>query len=368
MSGSTTAGISGAWPRSTAPRAVAWQIPDPRRFLQLALAAVWLFDAVLQFQPFMFSPAFGHQMIASTAAGNPSVVSHTILWAAREVAAHAPVANAAFCAIQLLLALGIAWRPTVKAALAASVLWSLAVWWMGEGLGDVLTGTASPLTGAPGAVIIYALLAVLLWPYEGDLHSGDFVAARPIGALPARLLWLALWGSLAGLALQSANRAPDGVSNTIRGMAMGEPHWLGSLDRAAADLVAGRGLGASVVLAVVLGLIAIGVFGASRVVRVVIGVAIVVASVIWVVGEGFGGVFAGPATDPNSGAPLILVALAYWPLSTVGAGARGSAARVASAGVPGGTGSGGTGSGTGGGGSAGIVVSIGSGASAGGGQ
>ena len=70
--------------------------------------------------------------------------------------------------MQLFLALGIAWRPTVKLALAASVAWSLGVWWLGEGLGGVLNGTADPVTGAPGAVILYALLAVLLWPTDRD--------------------------------------------------------------------------------------------------------------------------------------------------------------------------------------------------------
>ena len=37
----------------------AWQPPDTRRVLQLALAAVWLLDAVLQYQSFMFTKGFG---------------------------------------------------------------------------------------------------------------------------------------------------------------------------------------------------------------------------------------------------------------------------------------------------------------------
>jgi hypothetical protein len=35
--------------------------------------------------------------------------------------------------------------------------------------------------------------------------------------------------------------------------------------------------------------------------------------VIWVVGEAFGMILAGGATDPNSGPLLALLALAYWP-------------------------------------------------------
>jgi len=39
--------------------AVDWRAPDRRRMLQLVLATVWLVDAVLQFQPFMFTKASG---------------------------------------------------------------------------------------------------------------------------------------------------------------------------------------------------------------------------------------------------------------------------------------------------------------------
>ena len=99
--------------------------------------------------------------------------------------------NAIFATIQLALGLGIAWRPTVRLALGASVAWALAVWWFGEGLGSVLTGNASPVDGAPGAVILYALLAVLLWPADRTA-AAPFVAGRAVGPVGARGLWLVL--------------------------------------------------------------------------------------------------------------------------------------------------------------------------------
>ena len=122
-------------------------------------------DALLQYQSFMFSKAFS-QMIGGTVSGNPGVVASPITWNATLVAHHAMLLNAIFATIQLLLAIGIAWRPTVRLALAASIAWALGVWWFGEGLGMVLTSSASPVNGAPGAVIIYALLAALLWPAD----------------------------------------------------------------------------------------------------------------------------------------------------------------------------------------------------------
>ena len=71
---------------------------------------------------------------------NPAVITGPVAWSARIIEAHPGPVNAAFAAIQLLLRLGIIWRPAVRVALTASVVWSAAVWWLGEGLGGVLAG------------------------------------------------------------------------------------------------------------------------------------------------------------------------------------------------------------------------------------
>src|SRR5271169_662929 len=196
---------------------------DPRRALQLALGALWLLDGMLQFQPSMFGHGFA-QMLAGSAQGNPGVVARPIIWSAGLIGHHVVALNAIFAAIQLLLGLGIAWRPAVKFALAGSVAWSLAVWWLGEGLGGVLAGTASPVDGAPGAVLLYGLLAVLLWPADRDpadrgpadrgptgRHLADrgpavpFTAARAVGRRAAQASWLVVWLGLAALALLPAS-------------------------------------------------------------------------------------------------------------------------------------------------------------------
>jgi hypothetical protein len=290
-----------------------WQPPDARRVLQLSLAAIWLLDAVLQYQSFMFTKGFA-QMLAGTASGNPGVVASPITWDANLVQHHAVLLNTIFATIQLLLAVGIAWRPTLKIALAASIAWALGVWWFGEGLGEVLNSAASPVNGAPGAVIIYALLAVLLWPSGRDAATAPFQAARAVGAPAARALWLVLWGSLAYFALVPGNRAPQALHDMIAGMANGEPGWLAALDNHAASLLAHQGLAASIVLAAALALIAVGVYLPRPAARATVVLAIVVAAVIWVVGEAFGAILAGGATDPNSGLLLILLSAAYWPV------------------------------------------------------
>jgi hypothetical protein len=310
MSEGVATSSGAAWHGSVALADERWAVPDRRRRLQLALAGIWLLDAVLQYQSFMFTKAFA-QMLGATAAGNPAVIADPITWSARLIGNHVVVMNAIFATIQLLLGLGIAWRPTVKIALAASIVWSLAVWWLGEGLGSVLTGGASPVNGAPGAVILYALLAVLLWPVARD-RPAPFVAGRAVGAAAARILWLLLWASLAYFALTPASRAPQATSGMISDMASGEPGWLAWIDNHGASALSHDGLAVSITLAIALTVVAVGVFLPSPAVRAALVLALVLAGAIWLA-EGLGGMLTGSGTDPNSGPLLALLALAYWP-------------------------------------------------------
>jgi len=182
---------------------------DVQRTFQLVLATVWLTDAVLQIQPFMFTRGSNgfSGMLHGMASGNPGIVARTITWNA-SIVYHQPVlTNALFALIQFVIAFGIVFPRTVRPALALSIIWALAVWWFGEGVGGIFLGTGTPLGGGPGGVLYYAVLAVVLWPHQGS--DEPFVAARAVGAHVARLIWVGLWGLLAVLAVVGANRRPS---------------------------------------------------------------------------------------------------------------------------------------------------------------
>jgi hypothetical protein len=290
-----------------------WQPPDLRRALQLALAGIWLLDAILQFQPTFFTKVFANEMIRPLAPGNPDLVARSISSVAGIIGDHPAATNTPFALIQVFIALGIAWRPTVKVALGGSVVWAVAVWWFGEGLGGVLNGGASPLNGAPGAVILYALLAFLLWPTRGPETRSSFVAAGLIGEKAARVIWVVLWGGLAFFAIYGANRSRNGLHDMISSMAPGEPGWLASVDDHVANVLTNRGLAGSIVIAILLGAVALRAILPNGLARASVVLGIVASLAIWVIGENFGTILAGGATDPNSGPLLILIALAYWP-------------------------------------------------------
>ncbi|HEY5355446.1 MAG TPA: hypothetical protein VIK57_23635 [Streptosporangiaceae bacterium] len=290
-----------------------------RRGIQIALGVLWLADGALQLQPFMFGRGFVNQILMPAYMGSPSGVTAPAL-AFDRLVLHAPATwNAAFAVTQLVIGAALLWRPTVRAALAASIAWALSVWWFGEGLGGVLSGTASPLTGAPGAVILYALLAVLAWPVTariaeaGQRQDGPAAAGSPLGLTGARITWLVLWGSFAYFILQAANRAPDALRATFTGLASGEPGWIAALDRGLGSAAAGHGLAISIGLAVVFVAAGLGVFW-SATTRAALLLSVLMAVAIWALGENFGAIATGRATDPNSGLLLVLLAAAFWPL------------------------------------------------------
>ena len=303
-----------AWRSALAWRAaLAWaadrESAGPRRALQVALGLVWLLDAALQYQPYMFSKMFPAMMLApSGTGGEPAFVSGPVLGAARLFSGAPAAWNALFATIQLALAIGLLYRGTVRAALAGTVAWALSVWWLGEGLGGLFAPGADPLTGAPGAALLYAFLAVLIWPAGATAARAIPVRTTAARAIPvrttaarasvadgsplgryARLAWLVLWGGLAVLIL----RAPA----------------------SAAPLTAAGGTRAALItigLAVAFGLAAAGLL-APATVRPAVLIAAATAAFIWVAGEHFGSLFSGSATDPNSGPLLLLAAAAFWP-------------------------------------------------------
>ncbi len=290
--------------------------PGWHRSLQLVLATFWLFDGILQLQPFFFTagPRGFSGMLGATGSGNAHWVASTIAWSASVVGHHPVLTDSAFAAVQMLIGLGIAWRPTRTPALGLSIVWSVGVWWFGEGLGGVTHGAGSPSTGGPGAVLLYAVVAVVLWPTAGR-EGWRFAAAARIGEAAAKMLWAAVWVVLAGLSVFGAARSPSSFHDAVVGLGSGQPGWLGAVDRRVASAVNHDGVGLALLLATLCLVIAASVFAAGPARLGGVALAVVLAVVMWIFTQNFGMILAGAATDPNSGPVLVLLALTYWPVA-----------------------------------------------------
>ena len=281
-----------------------------QRRLQVLLGLVWIADGALQLQPSMFTAGFVRGVLLPSAAGNPGVVAVPITTIGRFLEPHVAVWNAGFASLQLLLGIGLLVRRTVRPALAVSFVWSLAVWWLSEGLGGLLTGTASPLDGAPGAVLLYVVVGALAWPRRtaaADATAGSAASLGLLGGRGARVAWAVLWLGSAALLLQPANLHGGVLKSVVDGAASGEPGWL---SRPLVDVAAALGPSGPTVTLVVASLMAAVGLGVALAWHddVFLAGAVVLALAIWVLGEGLGGILTGSGTDPNTGPLLVLFA------------------------------------------------------------
>jgi hypothetical protein len=280
---------------------------EPRRALQTALGLVWLLDGGLQFQSFMYSHGF-IEMLTGMTPGQPGWLGDSMSWAAHSAEHHLALYNTLFALVQCLIGFGLLWRRSVKPALAISFAWALVVWWFGEAFGMMFMSMASPLTGAPGAVALYVLIGLIVWPND---QPGGLLGVRG-----ARTAWAALWLVMAWLWLEAPSSSPSTVANSIFAAPSGMS-WLSTIQEWAAKAAHGNGVAIAIVLCLASAAIGIAVAANSRPKPFLVA-AIVLNLAYWVLGQGFGGIFQGGATDPNAGPLFVLLALAMWALIPYG--------------------------------------------------
>lgn len=271
-----------------------------RRHLQVSLGVLWLLDGLLQCQPFMFTRQFTSQVLAPASVGQPSALADLMHVVRDATLLHPAVANGAFALIQILLGLALCTRRFSRPALAASIAWALSVWIVGEGMGGIAAG-GSLLTGAPGAALLYAVIAVLAWPTHQ--REGDDRPSRL--ALP---VWGALWLGAAALQLFDGNNSSGSFTMMLRAGESGAPGWVAAIDRHLVVLRLPAWTAASVIALFVLVAVWAVVPGWTR--NLSLGIGIFISLAGWLLFQGLGDLTSGQATDPNSGPLLVLLALA----------------------------------------------------------
>jgi len=309
------AGTAGCRTRSdmeAAPGAGQWL---NSRAVQVALGGLWLLDGLLQLQPAMFGHGFIYNLYENDAMSQPSGLAHFLVSVVSFAEPHLLVWNTMFATVQLAIGVGFLVRRTVRVAIVASIAWALVVWVFGEGLGGLFTGIATLVGGAPGAVLLYPLIGLSAWP--GASVPGKGVpwhrAGGSIAELAARRSWAVLWIGGALLQLQPGYPYPAVLASTISmNLGGGEPALLVSLDTFLTRLVFQIGDPLAVGLALLEASIGLAVLRRFHT-RSFLGLGIAVSILFWTVGQNFGGILTGHATDPGSGPLFVLLALTLFP-------------------------------------------------------
>jgi cytochrome oxidase Cu insertion factor (SCO1/SenC/PrrC family) len=308
-----------------------------RWLLRIGFGVLWIIDGILQTQPKM-AGGLATQVIEPIAAASPGWVQHLVNWGGTSWSFHPIQAGAASVWIQvgigawLLVAARGRWS---RLAGLASVGWGLVVWVFGESFGGIFAPGLSWLTGAPGAVLIYAVAGALIalpedaWrsPRVGRLLLGGigvfFIGMAVLQAWPGRGYWQ---GTLGG--------QPGTLAGMVQQMSTtSQPHFLSSLLASFSSFAASNGFAVNLVVVIVLaGLGAVFLTGNPRLVRYGVWFGAVFCLADWVLVQDLG-FLGGLGTDPNSMIPLILLFSAGY-LALTPAPAPQEVAEVAEASAP----------------------------------
>ncbi len=279
------------------------------RALRIGFGGLWLLDAVLQAQPGMFHMDMVSTVMQPAATGQPAWLASTIAWSIGVVSPHVATFNALIVALQALIGvlLLMGHRPrAVRAGAVLALIWALAIWLFGEGLGQLLTGSATGLNGAPGSALVYAAGAGLLLAQRGD----DLCIA---GRSLATWLVAGLFALSVALQLNPLFFQPLGLASVFgQSAGMAQPRivalplvWLANASGARPVLVN----------AVAVALLAAAALAApwtahGRVGQALLGALTLFLLAEWWLGQDFGMPFGGMATDPNTAVPVALLLVA----------------------------------------------------------
>ncbi len=126
------------------------------------------------------------------------------------------------------------------------------------------------------------------------------------GERRARAAWALLWVGSVALLLQRANLAGGALRGVLAAAGSGQPGWYPSLLSGTARAIGDHGTGFIVAIAAEMVLMGAGVAAGWKL-QSLLGVVTALAAMVWVFGEGFGGILTGAGTDPNTGPLLVLV-------------------------------------------------------------
>lgn len=295
-----------------------------RKTLQRVLGVLWLIDGLLQLQPQMFTMNMVNGVMKPMLQGQPGLIEPGLQFIINQTTLHLIEVNLIIAIVQILLGLGFLflsdrWLPEL---VIASLIWAFIVWFGGEGMSMLLTGTSSILSGAPGAVLLYPLLGLAVWPRKRSRSSLPDAVARngDDGLLSRRVLRWALagfWLFAALLQLQPNWWQSGQISQTIGAMVgqgglnsiLVDP-VLTHISNATADIE----IPLNSVLIVIFLALAVGLIVArERQLRPFLVASIFMSVLFWYISQAFGMILTGMATDFNSGLLVVVIALAVWP-------------------------------------------------------
>jgi cytochrome oxidase Cu insertion factor (SCO1/SenC/PrrC family) len=283
--------------------------PSARRLLRISFGLIWIFDGVLQAQASM-PLGMTTQVIGPAAATSPSWVQHLVNFGATIWSYHPITAPASAVWIQIGLGVWLLVAPRGRWSRLgglSSAAWAVVVWVFGEAFGGIFAPGLSWTTGAPGAVLFYCVVGVLI-----ALPDRAWLSARLgrviLSVMGVFFLGMAVLQAWPGRGYWRGQPSAGSLTAMVQQMvATPQPRafasWLASFQ----GFTTAHGWAVNLFIVIFLAVLGMAFLsGRPAVVRVAVIAGVVVCLADWVLIEDFG-FFGGVGTDPNSMIPMALV-------------------------------------------------------------
>ena len=181
----------------------------------------------------------------------------------------------------------------------------------------LFTGQGSVLTGAPGAVLLYPLLGLAIYPRSSSDTSPEASREGLLSRTHLRYVLAGFWFFAALLQLQPYWWQSGQISGAIGAM-VGQgglnTFLVDPVLQGLSNVTASSEIALNIVLILVFLALGIGLVVVKQDrVRPWLIASIIMSIIIWYTAEALGMIFTGMATDFNSGLLLVVMALACWP-------------------------------------------------------
>lgn len=278
-----------------------------RGIVRKALGGFWILDGLLQLQPRMFQVAMIHNVMEPLVVGEPTWLANTVSWAIHIMTPDVTAWDVLIVVVQLVLGVVILFGRTprlIRTGLWLSLFWTAAVWLFGEGLGGVLTGSATVVTGEPGPVVLYGWIAVTLllgdrfWEFGHGFNLVRDVPAVFFGLAALQQMAPIFWSSM-------------GLSSQFQSTWSMEPRYMQHTMLWTVTVSYDHPVIVNLILILALAFVSWRLFSERPGLTAYV-MAGVLMFVLWWCGQGFGALFTGMSTDLNSMPLLALMMLPGW--------------------------------------------------------
>ena len=257
-------------------------------------------DGLLQLQPRMYTMDMVNGVMEPMLQSQPGPISANLHWIVNETILHLTAVNLLISFVQICLGLSFLFLSArwMKELVIDSLVWAFIVWYAGEGMSMLLTGQGSALTGAPGAVLLYPLLGLVIYLRRKSAHPSKSSAAKAddgsiLSRIQLRRVFSGFWFFAALLPLQPYWWQPGHISQAI-----GSLVGLGGLNGMVVDPILQRLSDVTASIETPLNIALIVIFLALGIVlavtkeeqlRPVLIASIVASVVLWYFAQSFGG-------------------------------------------------------------------------------